>query len=79
MSTPSLFRALVNAIVQLEETCLARYIPWQGGEGAISDVLPDGNCELGRAASCLSRIIGASFTAPAFCAGALLSSRIIGA
>ena len=64
MSTPSLFRALVNAIVQVEEICLARYTPRQGGEGAISAVLPDGDCDPGRAASCLSKIIGASLYCP---------------
>lgn len=68
--TASLFFLPENAIMRVEEYCLARYTPWQGGEGAISDALPDGNCDRIEAASGFFEIIGAASCCPCiFCRG----------
>jgi len=70
MNAAPLFHLPENAIVQVEENRLARFTPRQGGEGAISGALPDGDCDPGRVASCLSGIIGASLCCPCmYCGG----------
>ena len=53
-----------TAMMGLEETCLARFTPRQGGGSAIYSVLPAGDCDIGQVASCLLGIIGATSRCP---------------
>ena len=71
MNTSTFFRLRQTAIMGIEEIRLARFTPRQGGEGAISGVLPYGDCDLGGAASCLLGVIGASSRCPCISCGGI--------
>jgi len=70
MNSLDFFRLNRTDIMCIEESCLARITPRQGGEGAVSGILPAGDCDPGRAASCNFGIIGATSCCPcSFCGG----------
>ena len=77
VQTHSVNSMVQNAIVQLEELCLALFTSKQGGRCVVSDLLPIKNYDSLQMARSLCRIIGTSSECPCTCCGGVVFTHFV--